>query len=135
MVGGLWEQVMGNMVDASGKFYPSSSGTFSPNSKYYDSYLYDSYGTCDGATPANTGCKNHARGKLGDATRETLSTFGTSLNGAWYPTSYSHFPYATLSWFYRGGRAADGANAGVFSFYRFPGGSSWYYGFRVVLAG
>src|SRR5574344_120968 len=90
MSGGAWEYVMGNMVDSSGNFYPSSSGLSQPDTKYYDSYAYDgsSYTT-------------HARGKLGDATKETLKTFG-STTGGWY-SDYAYFPFSSHSWFLRGG--------------------------------
>ena len=138
MVGGLSEMVMGNMTTTAGAFYPSLSGAFSPSppdSKYYNSYMYDSFATCDGTTPANTGCKNHYRGKLGDATRETLSSFGTSYaDGAWY-SSASLFPAATASWFHRGGHVRNVANAGVFCLSYDTGGVNWIVGFRIVMSG
>ena len=106
MSGGAWEYVMGNMVNESGEFYPSSAGTFSSASsaeKYYDAYTY------------NTSATTQGRGKLGDATKETLKTFG-STSGGWY-SDYATFPYSTYSWFMRGGASIDGANAGVFNFH------------------
>src|SRR5574344_2558779 len=121
MNGGSWEYVMGNMVDASGNYYPSLSGLSQPDAKYYDSYTYDasSYIT-------------HARGQLGDATRETLKTFG-SETGGWY-SDYALLPFAAYSWFVRGGYYVDGAVAGTFSFYRDTGGAYSSDGFRSVLS-
>ena len=74
-----------------------------PDSKYYDSYTYDS--------SSNT---THGRGKLGDATKETLKTFGNNT-GDWY-SDYAYFPNSSYSWFVRGGSYYDGSFAGLFSF-------------------
>ena len=104
MSGGAWEYVMGNMKDSSNAFNSSSAGfTTAPNTKYYDSYKYDS--------SSNT---THARGKLGDATKETLATFGSDTGG-WY-SDKAYFPYSSSSWFGRGGGCGDGTSAGVFGF-------------------
>ena len=101
MSGGAYEYVMGNMVNSSGSFYSSSAG-FSevPDSKYYDSYTYGTSNT------------NYGRGKLGDATKEILKTFG-STSGGWY-SDYAGFPYSSYSWFRRGG--SIGSTAGLFNF-------------------
>ena len=105
MSGGAWEYVMGNMKNSSNAFYSSSSGfTTAPDAKYYDSYKYDSSSN-----------KTHARGKLGDATKETLATFGETWGGGWY-SDYAYFPYSSNSWFIRGGIYSSGTYAGVFSF-------------------
>lgn len=65
------EYVMSNMHDSNNQFYPSNSGfTTAPDEKYYDSYMYDTVSV------------SHARGKLGDATKEILKTFGDS-HGVW----------------------------------------------------
>ena len=104
MSGGSWEYAMGNMVNSGGSFYASSSGISQTlDTKYYDAYTYDETNT------------THARGKLGDATRETLKTFGNNYGG-WYG-DYAYFPYSTTSWFLRGGIHGYGASAGVFNFY------------------
>ena len=101
MSGNAWERVMGNMVNSSGAFYTSSSGfTSAPEDKYYDKYTY------------NTSYTDHARGKLGDATKETLVTFGSGTGG-WY-NDYAPFVGSGYSWFYRGGLYSYGSNAGVF---------------------
>ncbi|MBS5777856.1 MAG: prepilin-type N-terminal cleavage/methylation domain-containing protein [Acholeplasma sp.] len=103
MSGGAWEYVMGNMKNSSNAFYSSKAGfTTAPDAKYYDSYKYDS--------SSNT---THARGKLGDATKETLATFGST--SGWY-SDYAGFPDSSVSWFIRGGFWTSGTGAGVFSF-------------------
>ena len=121
MSGGSWEYVMGNMVDSSGNFYPSSSGLTKPDVKYFDSYAYSASSYTD-----------HARGKLGDATKETLRTFGNQTGG-WY-SDYASLPGATYSWFGRGGDYGYGTGAGVFFFARNAGGAYTIYSFRSVLS-
>ena len=104
MSGGAWEYVMGNMNNSSNAFYSSNAGfATAPDAKYYDSYKYDS-----------SSYTSHARGKLGDATKETLTIFGNT-SGGWY-SDYAFFPSSSLSWFVRGGGYTFGANAGVFDF-------------------
>ena len=104
MSGGAWEYVMGNMKNSSNAFYSSNAGfATAPDAKYYDSYKYDS-----------SSYTSHARGKLGDATKETLTIFGNT-SGGWY-SDYAFFPSSSLSWFVRGGGYTFGANAGVFDF-------------------
>ena len=120
MSGGAWEYVMGNMVNSSGAFYASNSGFSSaPDAKYYDAYTY------------GTSSKDHGRGKLGDATKETLATFG-SYNGGWY-SDYAYFVDSSYSWFSRGGSYDDGSDAGVFSFGHNYGEGSSYGSSRVIL--
>ena len=102
MSGGAWEFVMGNMVNSSGNFYSSNAGFSSvPDAKYYDKYTY------------GAGNTTHGRGKLGDATKETLSTFGSS--GGWY-SDHASFVSSEPSWFLRGGEYDDGSSVGVFAF-------------------
>ena len=122
MAGGAWERVMGNMKNSSNAFYSSNAGfTTAPDAKYYDSYKYDS-----------SSYTTHARGKLGDATKETLATFG-SFNGGWY-SDYVSFPYSSYPWFARGGSYDDGTGAGVFYFYYSNGGVYNNYSARAVLS-
>ena len=122
MSGGAWEYVMGNMKNSSNAFYSSNAGfTTAPDAKYYDSYKYDSSSN-----------KTHERGKLGDATKETLVTFGSNTGG-WY-SDYAYFPYSSYSWFVRGGGYGNGANAGVFYFYSYPGGDGSCSSARAVLS-
>ena len=121
MSGGAWEYVMGNMKNSSNAFYSSNAGfTTAPDAKYYDSYKYD------------TSYTSHARGKLGDATKETLATFGSNTGG-WY-SDYASFPNSSSSWFIRGGYYNDGTNAGVFYFGSVNGGVNSYYSARAVLS-
>ncbi len=119
MSGGAYEYVMGNMVNSSGAFY-SSLAEFStpPDSIYYDSYTY------------GTSYTNHERGKLGDATKETLKTFGSNTGG-WY-SDYAYFPYSSYSWFYRGGSCSNGSIAGLFSFHRNNGNAASGFSARAV---
>ena len=122
MSGGAWEYVMGNMKNSSNAFYSSNAGfTTAPDSKYYDSYKYDS--------SSNT---THARGKLGDATKETLATFGSGTGG-WY-SDYALFPVSSISWLLRGGNYNGGSNAGVFRFGGDDGGGLSSYSARAVLS-
>ena len=103
MSGGAYEFVMGNMVNSSGEFYSSSAGfSTPPDSIYYDSYTY------------GTSKTSHGRGKLGDATKETLKIFGSSTDG-WYSDS-ANFPNSSNSWFYLGSRYYSNSGAGLFSF-------------------
>ena len=120
MSGGAWEYVMGNMVNSSGAFYASSSGFSSaPDTKYYDAYTY------------GTSYTDHGRGKLGDATKETLATFGSNTGG-WY-SDYADFVFSSTSWFLRGGHLIDGSYAGVFNFAIYSGGGSSGFSSRAVL--
>ena len=121
MSGGAYEYVMGNMVNASGEFYQSGAGTFSPDEKYYDAYTYD-----------DSSYTTHGRGKLGDATKETLKNFGNSTGG-WH-SGYAYFLYSSSSWFGCGGSASSGASASLFRFDSSNGGSSSYaYSARLVI--
>ena len=121
MSGGAWEYVMGNVKDSSNAFYSSNAGfTTAPNTKYYDSYKYDSSNT------------THARGKLGDATKETLATFGSGAGG-WY-SDYAYFPRSSGPWFYRGGHYGYGTYAGVFYFDNSFGGVDSSTSARAVLS-
>ncbi|MBS5778759.1 MAG: hypothetical protein KIC82_04870, partial [Acholeplasma sp.] len=121
MSGGAWERVMGNMKNSSNTFYSSNAGfTTAPDAKYYDSYKYDTSNT------------SHVRGKLGDATKETLVTFG-SFNGGWY-SDYAHFPNSSYSWFIRGGYYVHGTNAGAFGFAHSDGGDDSHDSARAVLS-
>ena len=122
MSGGAYEYVMGNMNNSSNAFYSSNAGfTTAPDAKYYDSYKYDS-----------SSSTTHARGKLGDATKETLATFGNT-SGGWY-SDYASFPRSSNSWFVRGGSYNYGANAGVFGFNYLNGNGSSSGSARAVLA-
>ena len=108
MSGGAYEYVMGNMVNSGGSFYSRDAGfSEAPDAKYYDSYTY------------GTSIADHSRGKLGDATKETLKIFGNN-QGGWYNKNAS-FLGADESWFFRGGCYNIVQSAGLFSFVRYDG--------------
>ncbi len=121
MSGRAWEYVMGNMVSSSGSFYDSGAGFGGsvPNEKYYDKYTYSTSNTA------------HGRGKLGDALKETLSTFGSGTGG-WY-NDYTNFAYSSYSWFKRGGSSGDGSKSGVFASLNANGSGVSNTGTRAVL--
>ncbi len=112
MSGGSYEYVMGNIskVTTGYTFYPSSSSFASSwyttdTAKYVTTYAYDS------SNKFNQTAYN--RGRLGDATAETL--LSASSSGGWY-SDYAIFPYSSTAWFNRGGYFNDGSYAGVFNF-------------------
>ena len=120
MNGGAGEYAMGNMVNSKGLFYASNSGfSVQPDSKYYNSYTY-----------SDSSYTTHGRGKLGDATKETLKIYGNA-SGGWYG-DYTYFPYTSLSWFTRGGYNY-GSGAGIFNFYWYSGNASSVFSTRAVL--
>ena len=103
MSGGALEYVMGNIVNNTGDFYISYSGFANhPDFKYYNIYEY-------GAS-----YENHQRGKLGDATKETLKTFGSTI-GAWNNGS-SNFPSLNVPWFSRSGYNYNNSKPSLFTF-------------------
>ena len=121
MSGGAFEYVMGNMKNSGNAFYSSNAGfTTAPDAKYYDSYKYD------------TSYTSHARGKLGDATKETLTAFGFTYGG-WY-SDYTTFSNSSYSWFLRGGHYSNGTYAGVFYFNSNKGNAFDSYSARAVLS-
>ncbi len=119
--GGAWEYTMGNMKTSGGGYNAGSSGLSDPGSKYYDIYNYSASEYLD-----------HSRGLIGDATKETLVSYGVD-NGGWYG-DYAHLPGATYTWTRRGGGTNNGALSGVFCFLRNTGGSYTYSSVRVVLS-
>ena len=135
MSGGAYEYVMANMVDSSGAFYPSSSGTSwngisSLENRYYHAYAYGTnYYTKDA----------YNRARLGDATAEVLGTdSNNTIIGAWKPGSGvtgvdSHFVVNTSAWFARGGGYAL-LSAGAFEFNGGNGASFNYYSFRSAIS-
>ena len=123
MSGGAYEYVMGNMKNSSNAFYPNGSGFKTvPDSKYYDVYMYGE----------GTQTNYHARGKLGDATKETLVRFNYNAGG-WYK-DHSYFVKDTYSWLSRGGGHSGTSSAGIFYFNGVNGGASNYYSTRAVLS-
>ena len=119
MSGGNEEYVMGNMNNSSGTYYSANSGLTQPDVKYYDSYAYDTSGT------------SYSRGKLGDATRETIVTFTTGT-GAWY-SDYHIMLSNTYPWFKRGIQYNLGVATGIFGYSYDNGSASTISSFRSVL--
>ena len=117
MSGGSWEYVMGNIskVTTGYTFYPSNSSFASSwyttsTAKYVTTYAYDKTNS--------TNQTAYNRGRLGDATAETL--LSASYNGGWYSDN-AYFPYSINAWFYRGGGCNNGSSAGVFYFIPYSG--------------
>ena len=114
MSGGVYEYVMGNMskVTTGYTFYPAGSSFASSwyttdTAKYLTTYAYESsYSNRTNQTAYN-------KGRLGDATAETLLSASTS--GGWY-SDYASFPYSSNAWFLRGGSYLNSSYAGVFFF-------------------
>ena len=121
MSGGAYEYVMGNIssVTTGYTFYPRSSGFASSwyttdTAKYLTTYAYDT---------VYNNQKAYNRGRLGDATAETL--LSTASTGGWYG-DYAYFLYSSNAWFVRGGYYDYDSLAGVFSFISGNGLSSIY---------
>ena len=128
MSGGSWEHIMSNISNNSGSytFHPVDSGFASSwyttsTAKYLTTYAYDT---------VYDNQKAYNRGRLGDATAETL--LSASTVGGWY-SDYADFPHSGYSWFRRGGYYADGSPAGVFNFVGYDGRSYSSISSRAVL--
>ena len=129
MSGGSWEHVMGNIssVKTGYTFYPSSSSFASSwyttdTAKYLTTYAYDT---------VNNNQKAYNRGRLGDATAETLLS-ASSYNGEWY-SDFAFFPYSSYAWFMRGCGSNGDSDAGVFGFGYNNGGNYTGYSSRAAL--
>ena len=120
MNGGAYDYVTGNIVNSGGNFYPNSSG-FNENliQKYYDKYTY------------STSYVTHTRGKLGDATKETLIKIDSTVGG-WYG-DYSIFPSSSYCWFLRGGYYYGESISGIFEFGRYFGDANTNVSTRPIL--
>ena len=130
MSGGSYEYVMGNIskVTTGYTFYPSSSSFSSSwyttdTAKYLTTYAYDS------SNEINQTAYN--RGRLGDATAETLLSTSTT-SGEWY-SDFALFPYSSNAWFVRGGYCDAGSDAGVFYFFNSFGNNRSNYSSRAAL--
>ena len=128
MSGGAYEYTMGNIskVTTGYTFYPSNSSFASSwyttdTAKYVTTYAYDT---------VYNNQKAYNRGRLGDATAETL--LSASSSGGWYG-DYTYFPYSSDAWFRRGGDYIVGSIAGVFSFGSDDGNISTDYSSRAAL--
>ncbi len=126
MSGGSYEYVMGNIskVTTGYTFYPSSSSFSSSwyttdTAKYVTTYAYDT---------VYNNQKAYNRGRLGDATAETL----LSTSGGWYSDG-PFFPTSSSAWFLRGGYCSNASGAGVFYFNRDNGANYFLYSSRATL--
>ena len=129
MSGGSWEYTMANVSKSSGTSYiynasyAGSNFTYSTDtSKYLIPYAY-------GTTNNNQTAYN--RGKLGDATSETVLSSGGE--GAWYDDA-AKFAYSSSSWFVRGGDYYYDSSAGIFHFENEDGSTSEGFTTRAILA-
>ncbi len=129
--GGVWEEVMGLMLDESGESIyedPNLKKEDFPDSRYYDAYKY------------STNANDYTRGILGDATSEMgpfkTESYTTSSNrniSGWYQDE-AWFIYTKSLLIPRGGSTQYGVGSGAFAFSRAPIGINAIVGFRIVLA-
>ena len=131
MSGGAREYTMGVMEDSLGSNVPSSGYSSSSNSGFKGKNLYDSSNTTGPDFPEakyydiygyGTAYSDYARGKVGDATKET--------NG-WYNSGTNFFLDTTYPWFVRGG-ALRLTTRGIFSFDHHHGDGYTNVGSRIV---
>ena len=131
MHGGAMERTMGNssQVSKGYTFYVSDAGsnyTYSGNEKYLTTYAY-------GESAIDQAAYN--RGRLGDATGETLAILKVEqemAGDAWYSDGTSMAKFWN-PWFRRGGTANDGRDGGIFSVHFGSGGAEGYTTSRAVL--
>lgn len=150
MNGGVWEYVMGVLLDPNGQprsGYDSSfnsgfngmlqdgsmytGGLDFPEAKYYDTFTSSSAGNYSAITHVN-GLENDYRGVF----RELMTTYTNEAN--WYG-DYAYFLMGGSPWFQLGGDFYSDANAGLFASMSFYGSATNYGfshrsgGFRVVM--
>ena len=137
MSGGTWERTAGlvnNGNENLTKYGQSLMNALNngKSSKYVTVYPHDSSVDKTGANIDTASAANwKANTKIyGDGIRET-STAGTGKT-SWH-TDYSYFPAVYSPFSQRSGNFWDGEGAGLFSFYRDGGNSSFHFGFRSVL--
>ena len=130
LAGGANEYMMGSQSSSSNEYIwnPTNSGFVSqPDDKYMDKYLASKY-----ASSEEEEGLDHSRGYLGDATRETMKTYG-EFYGSWFD-DYAFFTINSQSWFRRGGYAQDNVWLGNFTYGRQSGSAHVSDTFRVVLS-
>ncbi len=99
MAGGREEYVMANMQNSSGDFVSGwAQFTVVPDSKYYDSYIY------------NSSADDYTKGLPGDAIMELYSTRFTETNKN---NDWIYYLSRYYQWLLRGGAARIGNGAGV----------------------
>ena len=143
MSGCVWEKIASYI--ANGHDYLKTYGTSvayngntlkTTSTKYTTVYTNSESGQTDRDTASQLNFKNNTK-IYGDAVRETNSEkAGTSEEG-WnissWKNDYSCFPALSYPFFERGGNLWRGSSAGIFSFARSHGDSSYANGLRAVL--
>ena len=139
MSGGVWERSAGYVANETWNLngYGSSFTKSKISTKYSTVYPHDNTKDNNSITSndANIDTASNANYPLnsyifGDAIRET-SMSGTGLTS--WNGDYSYFPALGTPFTIRGVYSWDGSTAGVFSFHRTGGASSYIHGFRSVL--
>ena len=137
MSGGTWERTAGLVNNGNENLATYGQSLLNAlnngkSSKYVTAYPFDSSVDKNGANIDTASTANwKANTKIyGDGIRET-STAGTGKT-SWY-TDFSYFPAVGSPFSGRGGHLWNGEGAGLFSFNRNNGNSSYYNGFRSVL--
>ena len=140
--GGVWERTAAIVNNGNGNLNYYGKATMAAlnnggSSKYVTVYPHDTDKdntsiTSNDANLTEANKANYLKNTqiYGDAVRET-STAGVGQT-SWY-NDYSYFPGLNNPFFVRGGTWWSGSGAGLFSFGRYGGNSTYYYGFRSVL--
>ena len=124
MSGGAWERTAAYVNNGNSSLTSYGSSLVNGEAKTKNVYTKAS-------TDNNTNNYNQNAGIYGDAVYET-SGAGNTSNGSWY-ADYSHFPYSSGPFFYRGGDCFLTTGAGVFCFTSGDGGWGGGVSFRPVL--
>ncbi len=121
MSGGMWDHVMGIMINTDG--IPMFDGMEFDNiaEKYYDIYAYD-----------ESSRTTIERAHLGDATKEVQKIYGSYGGAGWFKDQM-YAPYKGNYWLLRGGPINDGSGAGIFAQWAYNETSNPRNSFRVVL--
>ena len=137
MSGGTWERTAGLVNNGNENLATYGQSLLNAlnngkSSKYVTAYPFDSSVDKNGANIDTASTANwKANTKIyGDGIRET-STAGTGKT-SWH-TDYSYFPAVGNPFSGRGGFYWDTDGAGLFSFLRSGGNSTYHFGFRSVL--
>ena len=137
MSGGAWERTASLVNNGNGNLTTYGKSLMNSlingkSSQYVTAYPFDSAVDKNGANIDTARAANYAKNTqiYGDGIRET-STGGTGKT-SWH-TDYSYFPAVGDPFFVRGGGFWYGEVAGLFSFNRGTGRSSYASGFRSVL--
>jgi hypothetical protein len=129
LAGGVWEYTLDVYNQT---INTATSGISAFDAKYMNNYpnppLTNSDANLYGGAYNFTATNKFA---IGQALFEVGGT--TSVTGSWYG-DYAYSVYSTYPWAYRGGRSANGSNAGTFAFNRHTGGVYNAIGHRTLLS-